>query len=110
MPSEGAVITVWAVSLVIGVVVIIVVAVLLAFIHTTARQIDAAAATVWAVGQRIANATVHVPLLATTNRIAGQILERAGGIDAATAAIESHASGCPSCPACSHGGRAAVAR
>ncbi len=104
MPSESAVVIVWGISLVVGVVVIVVVGVLLAMIVRTARQIDAAAAVVWAVGQRIANATIHIPLLATTNRIAGQIVARAGGIDAAAAAIESHAGGCPSCPACAHGG------
>lgn len=105
MPSEAAVVTVWAIALVVAVVVVVVVGALLSLILRTARQIDAAAATVWAVGQRIANATVHIPLLATTNRIAGQILERAAGIDAAAAAIEQHASGCPSCPACAHGTR-----
>lgn len=104
MPSEGAIITVWAIALVVAVVVVIVVGVLLALILRTALRIEAAAAMVWVVGQRIANATVHIPLLATTNRIAGGILERAAGIDAATAAIEDHAADCPSCPACAHGG------
>lgn len=109
MPSETAVTIVWGISLVVGLVVIIVVGFLLSRILHTARQIDAAAATVWAVGQRIANATVHIPLLNATNRIAGQILERAAGIDSATAAIAGHAAGCPSCPACAHG-RAGAAR
>jgi uncharacterized protein YoxC len=104
MPTEGAIVTVWAIALVVAVIVVAVVGVLLALILRTARQIDGAAATVWAVGQRIANATVHIPLLGTTNRIAGGILERVAGIDAAAAAIEGHASGCPSCPACAHGG------
>jgi hypothetical protein len=110
MPSESAVVTIWGLSLLIGTVVIVVVGILLWLILGTARQIEGAADTVWAVGQRIANATVHIPLLATTNRIAGQILERAAGIDAATAAIEAHASGCPSCPACAHGGHREMVR
>lgn len=110
MPSESAITLVWGISLLVGVVVIIVVGFLLSRILRTARQIDGAAATVWAVGQRIANATVHIPLLGTTNRIAGQILERAAGIDAATAAIEGHASGCPSCPACAHGASSGATR
>lgn len=110
MPSETAIAIVWGISLAVGAVVIVVVGVLLLLTLRTARQIDAAAATVWAVGQRIANATVHIPLLGTTNRIAGRILERAAGIDAAAAAIESHASGCPSCPACAHGTIAGAAR
>jgi len=104
MPSEGAIVTVWAIGLAVAVVVVVVVGVLLALILRTARQIDGAAATIWTVGQRIANATVHIPLLGTTNRIAAGILERAAGIAAAAAAIEDHASGCPSCPACAHGG------
>lgn len=110
MPSESAIVTVWGISLVVGVVVIVVVAFLLSRIVDTARQINGAAATVWAVGQRIANATIHIPLIATTNRIAGKILERAAGIDAATAAIEGHASGCPSCPACAHGATPGMVR
>ncbi len=110
MPSESAIVIVWGISLVVGIVVIVVVGFLLSRILDTARQINAAAATVWAVGQRIANATIHIPLLATTNRIAGKILERAAGIDAATAAIEGHASGCPSCPACAHGATPGMVR
>lgn len=110
MPSESAIVIVWGVSLVVGVIVMVVVGFLLTRVLQTARQIDAAAAIVWAVGQRIANATVHITLLATTNRLAGQILERAAGIDAATAAIESHASGCPSCPACAHGASTGATR
>ncbi len=110
MPSESAILIVWGISLAVGVVVIVVVGVLLSRILDTARQIDGAAATVWAVGQRIANATIHIPLLATTNRIAGKILERAAGIDAATAAIEGHASGCPSCPACAHSAPPGIVR
>lgn len=103
MPSESAIVLVWGIALVVGVVVIAVVGVLLSRILRTAREIDAAAAQVWTVGQRIANATVHIPLLSTANRVAGSILERAVGIDAATAAIEAHAGGCPGCPACVRG-------
>ncbi|MEJ7752970.1 MAG: hypothetical protein WKF46_08495 [Candidatus Limnocylindrales bacterium] len=100
MPSEGAVYTAWIVSLLLGVVVILVVALLLAAILRTVRQIDAAVAQIWVVGQRIANNTVHIPLLHETNRVAGLILERAGGIDGAAAQIEQHSGVCPSCPRC----------
>ncbi|CAA9433484.1 MAG: hypothetical protein AVDCRST_MAG37-774 [uncultured Rubrobacteraceae bacterium] len=93
--SEGAAYTVWWISLGIGVVVIVVVAVLLTLIVRTARQIEGAAADIWTVGQRIANNTVHIPLLNRTNRLVGGILESASGIDGATARIEEHALDCP---------------
>jgi hypothetical protein len=89
--SEGAAYTVWWISLGIGVVVILVVAVLLTLIVRTAQQIEGAAAEIWTVGQRIANNTVHIPLLHRTNQIVDGILERASGIDGAVAAIERHA-------------------
>ncbi len=93
MVNEGAAYTVWWISLGIGVVVIVVVAVLLTLIVRTARQIEGAAADIWIVGQRIANNTVHIPLLHRTNQIVGGILERVSGIDEATAQIEEHARG-----------------
>ncbi|MGH3086302.1 MAG: hypothetical protein ACRDSJ_03150 [Rubrobacteraceae bacterium] len=93
--SPGAVYTVWGVSLVIGVVVIVVVAILLTLIVRTARQIEAGVSEIWTVGQRIANNTVHIPLLHETNRVVDGILEKASGIDGATAHIEEHADDCP---------------
>ncbi len=89
--SEGAAYAVWWISLGIGLVVILVVAVLLTLIVRTARQIEGGAAEIWTVGQRIANNTVHIPLLHRTNQIVDGILERASGIDGAAAAIERHA-------------------
>jgi hypothetical protein len=93
--SGGAALTVWWASLGIGVVVIVVVAVLLTLIARTARQIDGEVSKIWTVGQRIANNTIHIPLLNHTNRVVDEILERAGGIDGATEAIEEHAQECP---------------
>ena len=93
--SEGAAYTVWWASLGIGAVVIVVVAVLLTLIVRTARQIDGAVSEIWTVGQRIANNTIHIPLLNHTNRVVESILERAGGIDGASAAIEERALDCP---------------
>ncbi len=93
--SEGAAYTVWWVSLGIGVVVIVVVAVLLTLIVRTARQIDGAVSDIWTAGQRIANNTVHIPLLHRTNQVVDDILDRAAGIDGTTAAIEQHALDCP---------------
>ena len=91
MVSEGAAYTVWWISLGIGVVVIVVVAILLTLIVRTARQINTVAGDIWIVGQRIANNTVHIPLLNRTNRLVDGILERASGIDEAVARIEEHA-------------------
>ena len=90
MVSEGAAYTVWWISLGIGVVVILVVAILLTLIMRTARQINETAADIWVVGQRIANNTVHIPLLNRTNRLVDGILERVSGIDEAVARIEEH--------------------
>ena len=93
--SEGAAYTVWWISLGIGVVVILVVAILLTLILRTARQINEVAGEIWIVGQRIANNTVHIPLLQRTNQIVDGILERASGIDGAAVRIEEHAKECP---------------
>ncbi len=93
--SEGAAYTVWWISLGIGAVVIVVVALLLTLIVRAARQIEGTAADIWTVGQRIANNTVHIPLLSRTNRLIGGVLESASGIDGATARIEEHALDCP---------------
>ncbi len=98
MPSESVVYTLWTISLVIGVVVVVVVGVLLAAIVRTAEGIVAGLGRIWAAGQRIANNTVHIPLLRQTNTAATAILEHARGIDAAAALIERHAADCPRCP------------
>jgi hypothetical protein len=91
---------VWWMSLLLGVVVSGVVALLLWLIHRSAAVIDGHVARIWDVGQRVANNTVHIPALIKTNEVAGQILGTALRIDAGTAAIESHAKGCPGCPRC----------
>ncbi len=91
MVSEGAAYTVWWISLGIGVVVILVVAILLTLIVRTARQINETAGDIWVVGQRIANNTIHIPLLNRTNHIADGILKSVSGIEEATARIEEHA-------------------
>jgi K+ transporter len=103
--SEGAVQQVWVLSLVIYLVVLIVVAVLLTMILRTARQIRGGVSAIWTVGQKVANNTIHIPLLVKTNQVANQILESAKGVVVATAAVQSHAEGCPSCPSCVLGRR-----
>lgn len=92
--------TIWVLSLIIFAVVLVVVAVLLTLILREARRIHAGAAEIWNVGQKVANNTIHIALLETTNHLAGRILASAVGVVGATAAIQAHAEGCPGCPNC----------
>jgi hypothetical protein len=91
---------VWWTSLALGVVVSAVVSLLLWLIHRHAATIENRVSRVWDAGQRVANNTVHIPELYKTHAAAAKILATAGRIDAAAAAIETHASGCPGCPQC----------
>ena len=91
---------VWGTSLVLFLVVLAVVAALLTLILQTARRIAAVAGQIWVVGQGIANNTVHIPLLATTNDAVAQILAAAGKILEQVTRIRAHAEQCPGCPAC----------
>lgn len=95
----------WLVTLAIYAVVLVVVAVLLTLIVRTARQIREGVSAIWNVGQRIANNTIHIALLEKTNHVAGEILESAKGVVAATGAVQAHAEDCPGCPACVLGPR-----
>jgi hypothetical protein len=97
---EQAAQLIWSVSLALGLVVSLVVALLLWLIYRGAATIDSHVARIWDVGQRVANNTVHIPALYKTNEVAGQILATALRIDAGAAAIESHARGCAGCPDC----------
>jgi hypothetical protein len=103
--TESAAYTVWGISLALGLVVILVVAALLWMITRTAQQINEGVGQIWVTGQRIANNTIHIPLLKDTNRGVTGILQHAIGIDGAAAAIEQHAEGCPGCPSCVRGDR-----
>ena len=91
---------VWWTSLVLGLVVSGVVALLLWLIYSTAGRIDRTVSRIWDVGQRVANNTAQIPALYKTNDLAGEILATAGRIAGASAAIEAHARGCPGCPQC----------
>ncbi len=90
----------WVLALVVLVVVSAVVWLLLHLVARTAIGINAGVAEVWERGQRVANNTIHIPLLYRTNALAGELLASAGAIAGATAAIEAHARACPGCPAC----------
>jgi hypothetical protein len=98
--SAQAAYTVWGTSLGLFLVVLVVVAMLLTMILRTAGRIEAVGAQIWTVGQGIANNTVHIPLLATTNRVIAQILAAAGKILEHVTRIHTHAERCPGCPAC----------
>lgn len=99
--SQEAVLIVWGGSLVIGVVVIVVVAILLRLILGTALKIEHAAGIIWIEGKMVANNTIHIPIfLVTTNRAAGEILANAQQIYTGAKIVETHIEGCPGCPAC----------
>ena len=91
---------IWWTSLVLGLVVALVVTLLLWLIHRTAVQINAGASAIWDTGQRVANNTIQIPILYRINTVAGKILGTALQINDGAAAIETHANGCPGCPAC----------
>jgi len=90
----------WTLTLVIYLVVVVVVAALLTLILRAAREIRAGVSAIWTVGQQVANNTIHIALLDTTLHTAGSILGCAKGVVAGTAALKTHAEGCPGCPAC----------
>jgi hypothetical protein len=98
--SSGAVYTVWGVSLALGTVVLVVVALLLELIVRSARRIEGTVGEIWNAGQGVANNTIHIALLHRTNLTVSRILDAAGGILEALAAVRSHAQRCPRCPDC----------
>ena len=98
--SAETMVRMWIVTLAVYGAVLAVVALLLTLILRAARQIRAGVALIWTVGQQVANNTIHIALLDTTNRIAADILASARGIVAATAAMQAHAARCGGCPAC----------
>lgn len=104
-PSAETIQTIWTISLVVFVVVLLVVATLLTLILRTAQDIRGGVSAIWNVGQRIANNTITLSLLAKTNAGASAILQSAVGILGATGKIKEHAADCPSCPACVVGPR-----
>ncbi len=97
---ESAGMFIWIVSLVLGLVVAGVVTLLLWMIHKTAVDIDNVASSIWDTGQRVANNTVHIPILYRINNGAEKILATALEINDGAAGIEVHANGCPGCPGC----------
>ena len=103
MPSDAAVQQVWIASLVIYFVVVAVVAVLLTLILQTAQRIHGGVAEIWNVGQKVANNTIHIPLLRRTNHLVRQILDSAVRTAGGVAAVEQHSGACTHCPTCALG-------
>lgn len=85
---QGTVVLYWWVSLAIGVVVTVVVAFLLYTLTRTTEQIRNGAADIWGAGKRIANNTVHIPMLGQTNQFLDDILQSADRTAQATERIE----------------------
>jgi hypothetical protein len=98
--SLETILRMWIVTLVVYGVVLVVVALLLTLILRTARQIKGGVAAIWTVGQQVANNTIHIALLDTTNHLAAEILASVRAVVAATAAMQVHATRCRGCPAC----------
>ncbi len=99
--SEEAITKVWIISLVLGLVVTIVVAILLIMVRNTARKILAGVHQIWTEGKLVANNTIQIPIyLTVTNQVVSKIYATAVKIIGGAAAIEQHAGSCPGCPAC----------
>lgn len=99
--SEEALTRAWVISLVLGLVVTIVVAILLIMIRNTARKILQGVHMIWTEGKLVANNTIQIPIyLTVTNQVVSKIYDTAVKIVGGAAAIEQHASTCPGCPAC----------
>lgn len=99
--SEEAITKAWVISLVLGLVVTVVVAILLILIRNTARKILGGVQQIWTEGKLVANNTIQIPIyLNVTNQVVSKIYDTAVKIIGGAAAIEQHASVCPGCPAC----------
>ena len=99
--SEEALTKAWVISLILGFVVTIVVAILLILIRNTARKILGGVHQIWTEGKLVANNTIQIPIyLSVTNQVVSKIYETAVKIIGGAAAIEQHANSCPGCPAC----------
>ncbi len=93
--------TLWSISLVIGLVVIGVVAFLLHLIEKTADKIDDTAEEIWTQGKLIANDTIQIPLfLSKTNRVVGEVYRFAANTRQSAEQIRHHTEECPGCPHC----------
>jgi hypothetical protein len=92
--------TLWWIALALLLVVSLVVAALLYWLHTRAREIERLVGAIWQAGQRVAGNTVHTPQLYRIADGVEAILARASRIAAHARTIEAHAESCPGCPQC----------
>lgn len=90
----------WWLALGVGLVIVLVVAVLLQLIVSTARRIRGTLEAIWVAGPMIANNTAHIDLVRRIDLVAGRIPEVAGRIVGHTSRIQEHANGCAGCPRC----------
>lgn len=90
----------WVLTLVVGLVVVGVVALLLALIVRSARRIRDTLDQVWVAGPAIAGQTVHLDLLRRINLVLPDVLEAGQRIATAADRIQEHAHGCAGCPRC----------
>lgn len=97
--------TLWWITLGIGVVVVLVVAVLLRLVIGSARRIRSVVEEIWIVGPMIANDTAHVDILRRINLTVKDLLPIAERLDGQVARIQEHAAGCAGCPRCVTGWR-----
>lgn len=77
----------WLLSLAVGLVVIVLVALLLGLIIRAANRIDWHAKEIWEAGKKIAANTVSIWMLEQTNSVASDILSTAQSIDAAAGSL-----------------------
>lgn len=90
--------TLWWITLGVGLVVVVVVAVLLALIVGSARRIKGTLEAIWVAGPQIAANTAQLDLLRYVNRMAGEIYVDAREIAENASRLHAHAEGCPGCP------------
>lgn len=99
--SQEAIVTVWASSLGIAAVVVLVVGFLLYKISKTAKEINEVVVNIWTEGKLLANNTIHIPnFLSVTNRVTGNIVANTVQLLKGSIALKSHAEECPGCPEC----------
>lgn len=100
LASNGAVMTVWAVSIAAGLAVVLLTAFLLALLLRTTRQIDRRTLAIRAAIGRIGAAGMKLALLGRVNETCTELVDAGSGIAMATSRIMMHAAVCPGCPRC----------
>jgi hypothetical protein len=92
--------TLWTLSLTVGAAVIVAVAVLLFLILRQAQSIQETARRVWEGGGRIANNTVHIPVLSDAGHFALRLQGDLPRLKEGLERLRRHAAACRGCPGC----------